>query len=257
MSFDHISLPETTLKQFASQGSGKIFYIDITKRTIEEGFAATFNTKEDYYPKDIEKAISKYIETPLGRIRKLLNEFYSNKQEIVLPVDFKETLIKLMVAQTFRVPKFSDIVRDKSIFAEPLRLPSEFYNPLKGNEQTALKRMAICETKMIERFKSYIATVAVVDLPNEEFSLVLPTGHYFGVGYNIFFVISPCRAILLMPQDEIPKELITESLLPYQRIHTSEQIMIINKCAIRTEKNMGSGRLVGLRPQLEKLIEFI
>lgn len=99
MSKDHIAIPKTILKNFADKSSGKIYFLDMKTNTIHSAFAKTFNTAENYYPKDKEDYLSAEIETVMGRLDKGLKNSQDGAEEVRLSSSVREDVVRCLAVQ--------------------------------------------------------------------------------------------------------------------------------------------------------------
>lgn len=250
MSMDHITLPKTTLMQFSE--SGRFHYLDVKTNQIFSASAASYNTRENFYPEEKENFLSSQIETVIGRLRKMLVDFKDINDKIQLPITIKEDVIRCLAIQVARMPNFVSDIHSQSEFAEILHIPEEYFSPL-HREGDKLINMAI------ERYQSllsdYDVNVCVIE-KQRPFSFILPTSHHLSTGKNIIFVLSPCRAIMLLPAKDNEKYYSPEGDLGYLDFQTYTDLIPLYKKTIQAEQKNKEGRIIGLKNQLELLKEL-
>ncbi|MEG2529641.1 MAG: hypothetical protein RSB02_06155 [Anaerovoracaceae bacterium] len=251
MSKDHIAIPKTTLKNFADKASGKINFLDVKTNTIHSAFAKTFNTAENYYPKDKEGYLSAEIETVMGRLDRALEALQNGAEEVLLPSSVREDVIRCLAVQQLRVPDFMHNVCSQSLFSECF--PPEFFSPLHRNGS---KRIEIAIAAFEKLLKSYDVNVCVID-PNDTFSFILPTSHSLTNGKNMLLVLSPYRSLILLPKSDNQKYYTTDGYLGYLQVKKYTDIEPIFLKTVASEQKLENGKIVGLKPQLEVLQKSI
>lgn len=251
VSKDHIAIPRTTLMKFADKSSGKIYYLDVKANVIRSAFAKTFNTSEDYFPKDKENYLSSEIETVIGRLDKALETLQNGAAEVQLPSSIREDVIRCLAIQQLRVPDFMNFVHSQSLFSDIL--PPEYFSPLHREGNRHIETAISASEKLLS---SYDVNACVID-PNDTFSFVLPTSHSLTNGKNMLLVLSPHRSIILLPKSDNQKYYTTDGYLGYLQVKRYADIEPIFLKTVAAEQKLKNGKIVGLKPQLETLQKSI
>lgn len=118
----HILIPKCVLKQFALNG-GRLFCYDLKESRMASGYAATLNTKEGYYSREIEQFLSANIETPIGKVIGILKKGYDDlektgKFEIKISAQNFQVLKNYVYSLLTRSPNMAKQVKENLIFRE-------------------------------------------------------------------------------------------------------------------------------------------
>lgn len=116
----HILIPKCVLKKFALDG-GRLYYFDLKESRIVSGYAATLNTKEGYYSREIEQFLSANIETPIGKVIGILKKGYDDlektgKIEIKISTQNFQALKNYVYSLLTRSPNMAKQVKENLIF---------------------------------------------------------------------------------------------------------------------------------------------
>lgn len=230
----HITLPKTTLLRFADEQSKKVAYYDLATGAIEERFPKRYNTGTNYYPDDFEKWLSSKVERYIGILNRNLEILEHEEGSMYLINDaLKKALIRIIVAQTFRVPDSLDVLMDTKernsridelwkanieagnvnpyTLAARDRLRREVATP--ENKRRAFYRKEKFE-KIAEQFErkklsNYTVNIAIVS-ENVPASFLLPAAHYFQSGKQIILPVAPRYAYVLLPREDNEKHYIID-----------------------------------------------
>ena len=252
MSQDHIIVPKSTLLQFSDPKSGIFHYLDLADNKIYTAHAKTYNTGNDYYPPDKEQYLAQRIETPMGRLRKLLNSFTSGEKVIQLPNTVKADAIRCIAVQILRNPDYIKKVQSESIFGDSI--PWQFYSPLHHPGYDLIDK---CINLFEKALINYDVNICVINEHNQ-FSFILPPEHFFSTGKNIFLVLSPFHAILLLPTETNAKYYSQDGYLAYAEIEQYSEILPLYLKIIKEHmKDRDHCHIIGLKNQLQKLQSLI
>ena len=78
----HIQMPKSVLKKFVNQKQ-QLFYYDISSSTVKKGYPKSLNTKEDWFDKNTEEFLNKYIESPFKQVLDYIEEHIDDKPFII------------------------------------------------------------------------------------------------------------------------------------------------------------------------------
>ncbi len=248
MSNDHIIIPKSTLLQFSNPKSGTFNYLDLAGNKIYTAHAKTYNTCKNYYPPDKEKYLSSQIETPMGRLRTILSSFTYGENVIQLPKTVKQDTIRCIVVQILRNPDYIKKVQAESVFGGII--PWQLYSPLHQSDYNLIDK----SIELFERaFANYDVNICVINQHND-FSFILPPEHFLSTGRNIFLVLSPYHAILLLPAEINAKYYSSNGYLAYAEIESYSEILPLYSKTIKEQINKGEQcHIIGLKDQLQKL----
>lgn len=117
----HILIPKCVLKKFALN-NGRLFYYDLKASRIVFGNAATLNTQKEYYSEEVERFLSKNIETPVGKLIAKLFDWYNNRVEntdskLVLESENLQALKNYVYSLLVRSPMTVQKVSEKMNFS--------------------------------------------------------------------------------------------------------------------------------------------
>jgi hypothetical protein len=243
MASHHISLPRTTLMQFSK--SGAFYYLDIFDNQIKKAYAETYNTEDNYYPTDTERFLSTEIETIIGRLRKRLDDFITRKPELSINRKMIDDAIKCLAVQQLRVPTFIEIVKSKSVYGGILNFPDEFFSPLHRGDYD---RSVHLFQETLSGYEMNVCTIA----ENSGFSFILPVSHCLCVGKLVLIVLTPYRALALLPSEDNAKYYMPDGGLACLSINQYSELVPLYMKTVQEEKRRG-GRIVGLKDQLETI----
>lgn len=191
----HILLPKSTLLRFSDTKSGGFDFLMVDKNVIKRAFAKTYDVEPNYYPEDIEGFLNE-LESKLGMLNEAIEAFIENKGQLVYDHDLVDLLALCCTVQLLRVPDMMRITRSKSFYGKFGFFDDKFYSLLHSDRDFALNSIA----KIQRSFRNYEANFCLVD-DKCSLSFLLPSAHWFGGDDQIFFVISPRIAFLLMPKE--------------------------------------------------------
>lgn len=249
MSNDHIAIPKSTLLEFSN--SGVFYYLDLKTNQINRASAKSYNTKANYYPPEMEKYLSGSIESCMGRIRALLKAFTEDHKEFCFYPKIKDDAVKCFAVQLLRNPNIIEQIRAESIFGGVL--PLKAYSPLHQNNRQLLdKSIAVAEKNLA----CYGINIAVIK-KDKSFSFILPTDHFLSTGKNIFLVLSPYHALILLPETDNSKFYTNDGFLQYCEIENYSELESLYIRAMKTEIKYNPSHIIGLKNQLEILQKYV
>lgn len=115
----HIQIPKCVLKQFENENH-ELFYFDKNKYNkmapINKGRAKSLNTQIGYYSDDTEDALNRNIETPLGRLLKLINESDFNAENVDLPTNSEAIIRNYAYSLLCRSQQLLKALSKKSVY---------------------------------------------------------------------------------------------------------------------------------------------
>lgn len=252
----HIMLPNSTLKLFASYG--ELHYLDVNSNTIKFGRAGSYNTVKDYYPAETEKYLANTIETKIGLLRKTLLEFESKKTKLLIPPELTQLIIRIFVVQCLRIPDFAECVHANSIFAKPLNLPVDFYSVLHKNpSQRDFLIKSLCEHRSDNILKEYSSNIIEIPGDNRDRSLLLTSSHFTILKRWLILILNPYLGIVLLPSSENESMKIGE-LQQYLGAPNDRSVDLVNESMLEHECTLRSTpKLIGLLPELERMQQYI
>jgi len=243
---DHISLPKSTLLKFSKNGNIK--FLDLKSNKIIHGKAATYNTREAYYSKNIEKFLSGKIETKIGRLSSDIEKYRNDGTGFSWnPNEIKKIAYGWIIAQWIRTNNAKEDVRAKSVFKDifPAPLYAQFIN------ENFDKFVGYGE-QIFEKLPSQglDLEVSLCILPKAcKSTFLLSTTHFIGVNSGLFFILSPYSCVFYAPKEHIPEE----HLVSFD----DEAVDSLIRHFIKNESLYGDGHLIGFENQLLKAKKYV
>jgi len=246
---NHIMLPASTLKRF-TDSDGRLHYFDINNEKIARTYARSYYSRSSYYPEDVEQFLSQYIEKTIGDLNKAMNDFADGSN------DYRHLKIEafalLCAVQELRVPRKSKTLAN--------RYCDHTDNLLRLKDLWSSQNSSIIETIIIERskywleeiFHEYDVNICIVRDDTATSSFLLPSHHWYIVSDRVYFVVSPYRAVVLLPTKENKKFYASNTNLNYFECTQNELDCHISR-VLTQEILLGERKVVGQIPQLEKL----
>ena len=249
MSNDHITIPKSTLLEFSN--SGVFHYLDLKTNQINRASARSYNTKANYYPPEMEQYLSGSVESCMGRIRALLKAFTEGHKDFCFYPGTKEDAVKCFAVQLLRNPYIIEQARANSILGNSL--PLELYSPLHQRTRQLLdKSIAIAEKNLA----NYDINIAIIK-KDKSFSFILPTDHFLNTGKNIFLVLSPYHALILLPREDNSKFYTNDGFLQYCEFENYSELEPLYIRTLKTEMKYNPSHIIGLKNQLEILQKYV
>lgn len=247
----HIQLPNGILKHFRDQSDAekKVWYLNISDKTIGKKPSGRLGTSKGYFSKGIEAYWNSTIESPIGKLNEQVLSFCSGT---INHIDFKADDIN-----TIKNYLKAAIVRSNpGLNAFKLATPNQQELSIQKlhDESSIMGMSAVDDVFEKLNINNMIATI-LVNRTNR--FLVVPRNCFYCVsrnGYtNIVMPITPLCALLLMPKAQL-----NDSDGNYGVIQEDEQVLRLNKHALICERDF-NGEFVASnsRKELEYLIPYI
>lgn len=266
MSSDHKTLPKSSLLRFAISGS--LNYLDLKENVIKRAFAKSYNTHEDYYPKEVEAFLST-LEARMGTVYGALHKFYLEHSAFTYPTTLRDDLISWIAIQELRRPDMSRKIRESSIIPEIAYVPDApnnldehdySFSPLHGLGAYWINRwVEIYQKNLLER-SEYDVNIAIID-ESCTISWVLTPSHVLSNGDTFFYPLSPREALMLIPHKKNVKNVMQLEdgtwAQAFIRFLDDDSLMPFLGSFVVAAQNSNRPHLIGLKPCLEKIKAFL
>lgn len=230
----HIQMPKCVLKQFVNKNN--YFYsLDINTKEITKTFPKSVNTEENYYSDEVEKFLSEFYETNIGKVISFSKNNDFDVDSFTVPDGFKEIVIDYANMLISRGKSFQKEI-DKS---------STYFRFL--NEQTKhdFSVLSVADnSKTIQPFKDFLVTFAI---NKTSVPFVLPTGGMCSFtstyGSIILLPITPVIAFALIRCNE-DVDFIDNGIIKMLLFEDDNIVMDVNRNAVIVEINKDKGWVV-------------
>lgn len=230
----HIQIPRCVLKEFVNE-KNYFYKYDVLKDEITKGFPKTTYTAENYYSDAIEKALNKYVETPL---KKLLNYARKFPEEEIIRVeddllDISRIYFKSLIA---RSPQLLRSVSDNGVHLQ-------FVAP--QDQHDMVVDFAMRDPRM-DRFKNEYDFTFMVNKTKTPF--VIPTRGAYEFSINgtqcIGVPLTPWCALLLKLKGEKLLSGKGDNVVVVISEGLDEMVTKINSFAFTKQKRDGCGYVI-------------
>ena len=237
----HIQMPKCVLKRF--ERNDRFFYYDIQKGFIgTNGHAKSLNTESDYYSQETEAFLRDSIETPFGKLLKLVDGIGLDNPSFHINPDFDTTVKMYTYSLVSRNPKLIQGIDKHSFFFQFLKTQERHDYAAKMGISTAMKQ---------NLFGEHISTLAI---NKSRYSFVLPISGFYSMKImgeeHVIVPITPKIALVLVPKNA-QKRIIHGDMLSIYRFDEDSAINRLNKAAFRSQDQQGYGYLIS--PDKESL----
>lgn len=224
----HIQIPNTILKHFRDENDPekKVWYLDIKTQIIAKKPSSRLGTSKGYYSIDGENYWNSIIEDPIGKLNKQVLSFCTREIKSI----------------TFR-PRDMDIVKryiKSAMVRSQLALEAmrnTITNPEMYTEQQlhdALSVIGMTAVEDVAHSLGFDEMVSTILVNRTERNLVVPCNCFYCVlrdnHPNYIMPISPKGALIVLPKKQLQ-----ETIGNYGVIDTPEQILRLNKHALKYE----------------------
>jgi len=254
---DHITIPESTLRRFVDSQSKQFAYYDLSTGTIEEEYPGRYNTEIGYFPQAFEALLSREVERHIGILHAKLKVFEETQGILQTDDGFKETLIRIVTAQTFRMRDFFESMKDDlAELCRRRKIPPTLSNMKEiFYTQDHLERLVGSTNQLLA---SYTVRCAIVS-DSATGSFLLPPTHFFqagsrGSGGAYYFIpMSPRYAFVLLPREANEKYIDQETWTQgFFDIGDDDLSLFVPHC-IKVAKQFKDGHLIGEKQYLQHL----
>lgn len=234
----HIQMPRSILKRFENENH-ILFYYDVKDGIIKRGHSKSLYQEYGYYSNDTETFLDKYIESPLGKILKYIeNTDFSTPT--TTPKNMQDIVMRYIHALIARGPSMISSINQSAIFFR-------FLSEREQHDCVAIESFRLAQ--QLGLFSEYFITFMI----NETgIPFVLPTGGLYAFKNIINCPITPNRAITLVKKESSE----ASQLLDGDTCHVfftnrAEHIMKMNVRAFCEEINKDGQYIVA--PEIEVL----
>lgn len=273
--FDHIAIPNSTLRRFREQGKHTFSYLNMKDMRIYDRGPSTYQKIEGYYRNDFDKVCQR-LETFMGKFNKSVADIHNSNMDCAYDKDqLKSLAIDLLALQTMRRPELYKSVMNPAVvipkinyfeseYARIGRLSYstvEIANELRGVFATdnrmrnffygmpfADMREVFSDKLHFEKF-----TAIINYIPTEIIATFLLTPfHYIKHGDCYIFTLSPRCAIALIPNNIYQEMGIGD--VGITTVADEQNVLCLIPPAIEATDYCENKHLIGERYTLEKAI---
>ena len=246
----HICVPKQTLLHFSKDGS--LRYLDTKERCVRKSTPKSFLTGKDYYTSDSERFLSARLETSMGRIYKLVDNFRTGQQQTFnAGRDLFEFTRDAIAIQLLRNP---DYYRKHILPCNPMGPQGRNGAKAAANKVLNDELFNLYRDTEVFQFNSYCAMPLINKTSN---NFLLPSLHFYIVqrnGFDTFILIlSQKNAIALMSKEDYEKTHMDDDGPSYPMFDDPNIINLINEECIKFEHKYGTGKIVGEQGTLNEI----